>query len=72
MKFIIFDLDDTLLSGDCEKEWRCGGHSSGPCRHKRCGCTDLEGLAHPKSRERRSFGSVLSGTMNHAPGIDIL
>ena len=21
MKFIIFDLDDTLLSGDCEKEW---------------------------------------------------
>ena len=21
MKFIIFDLDDTLLSGDCEREW---------------------------------------------------
>ena len=21
MKFIIFDLDDTLLCGDCEKEW---------------------------------------------------
>ena len=21
MKFIVFDLDDTLLSGDCEREW---------------------------------------------------
>ena len=21
MKFIIFDLDDTLLCGDCEREW---------------------------------------------------
>ena len=21
MKFIIFDLDDTLLNGDCERDW---------------------------------------------------